>query len=149
MAKQLAKEIYELAESDKSWSSSDLKDLTKKQYSDESKKLRDLLKSSVKLYIEKSKLDNKCEYNLYANNFPVCGVQCVFKKRKYGLSKKYVIDLPNGGGKYLYIADEASRRLIDDVLEPLDFKWKLGPNNIPNTNGYYYGIIVTWDHWLK
>ena len=150
MAKQLAKEIYELAKNDESSfnndDSSDLKNALNKQMRQDMINLREKLKTAINKQIGTSN-NSKYIYNLYSNGFPISTFESYKTYRQYprfikSSLKSFVFSTGAANG-YLLILDPDVRVFIRDVIIPLDLKISL------NWMDGRHRMIVGWDHWIN
>ena len=145
MAKQLAKEIYALAENDHSWNPSDLKQSLVQNQDKDFKRWRETLKSVIKIQIDSSNAMTTHKYDLRANNFPVNNISSSgYKRSKYAIKGKYTRKIRSYRKMWLTVTDEKMKRFLDEVVYQLDLDWCIREGE--HSNMY---IIVTWDHWLK
>jgi hypothetical protein len=111
----------------------------------------DLLSKVYKIVRNEIKKGSTCVSLRY--NYEIPGSNIVTKKR-YVIDKIDECDMKYAsqvGSDVIVVNDESTRRLIDDVVIPLDLKWYV-IQFIPSYNNtskydYEYHICVSWDHW--
>ena len=143
MAKELAKQIYLLAENDGTWNAGDLKESLNRSHDSDYKKWRKMLKSAIKIQIDNSNAMTMNEYDLYVEKFPVSKInnytQSKFRRRGKYTRKKQNYNI----GQWLTVTDENMKRFLDEVVYQLDLDW------YPIYSMGEMTIVVTWGHWIN
>lgn len=139
------REIWKLAVEDTSYLNMELKAIYNKKLSHEKRALRQLVKDTVANHIQTTPQSFASNLHL-VGTMKIIGYTATVKKyrnddhtRPYDPNNIYMVKIDETF--YYEVINQETKFLIENVLIPLDLKWKI--------NEYEKTLQLSWDHWKE